>query len=123
MKKVLFIAAALVITFTAASQPQGQGPQGRPEGFPGGRPDFGGDRPPMGQGGPGGMGPGGPGGQGGRPPRGDGQFRGPRNEEMEKFMEKQNEKRDKEYSKILTPDQYQRWKSVETEREFRRMFE
>lgn len=190
MKKVLFIAAALVIAFTAAAQPQGQGPQGpdkgqfppkfeqrdpeqvakeqtdrldelvsltpkqykkifkfnkkmekqrqselenmmpqgRPEGFQGGRPDFGGERPPMGQGRPGGMGPGGPGGmgpggQGGRPPRGDGQFRGPRNEEMEEFMEKQNEKRDKEYSKILTPEQYQRWKSVETEREFRRMIE
>ena len=83
MKKVLFIAAALVIAFTAAAQPQGQGPQG---------PD-------------------------------NGQFRGPRNEEMEEFMEKQNEKRDKEYSKILTPEQYQRWKSVETEREFRRMIE
>ncbi len=182
MKKVLFFAAALVIAFTAAAQPNGQGPQrpgdrpfppqfeqrdpaqvaqeqtdqlnelvsltpkqykkifkfnkkmekqrqselenmmpqGRPEGFPGGRPDFGGERPPMGQGRPDGMGPGGP---GGMPPRGDGQFRGPRNQDMEKFMEEQQEKRDKEYSKILTPEQYQRWKSVETEKEFRRMIE
>lgn len=182
MKKVLFFAVALVIAFTAAAQPNGQGPQrpgdrpfppqfeqrdpaqvaqeqtdqlnelvlltpkqykkiykfnkkmeqqrqselenmmpqGRPEGFPGGRPDFGGERPPMGQGRPDGMGPGGP---GGMPPRGDGQFRGPRNQDMEKFMEEQQEKRDKEYSKILTPEQYQRWKSVETEKEFRRMIE
>lgn len=32
MKKVLFIAAALVIAFTAAAQPQGQGPQGPDKG-------------------------------------------------------------------------------------------
>ena len=187
MKKVLFLAAALLIAFTAAAQPEGWGtqgpgdkpfppkfeqrdpaqvaqeqtdqlnelvsltpkqykkiykfnkkmeqqrqdelesmmPQGRPEGFPGGRPDFGGERPPMGQGRPGGMGPGGmgPGGPGGMPPRGDGQFRGPRNQDMEKFLEQQQEKRDKEYGKILTPEQYERWKAFETEKEFRRMAE
>ena len=103
-------------------------PQGRPEGFPGGMgPGMGGgrpERPPMGQGRPDGMGPGGmgPGGQGG--PRGDGQFRrGPRNEEMQKLMEEQREKREKEYRKILTEEQYQKWAVAEAEREFRDAFE
>ena len=78
-------------------------PQGRPEGFPGGP----------------GMGPGGPGG-----PRGDGQFRrGPRSEEMQKLMEEQKEKRVKEYRKVLTEEQFQKWEAAETEREFRQAVE
>jgi hypothetical protein len=98
-------------------------PQGRPEGFPGGMgPGMGGgrpERPPMGQGRPDGMGPGGPGG-----PRGDGQFRpGPRNEEMQKLMENQREKRMKQYGKILTEEQYRKWEAAEAEREFRQAFE
>ena len=75
-------------------------PQGRPEGFPGVP----------------GMGPGGP--------RGDGQFRrGPRNEEMQKMMEEQKEKRVKQYRKILTEEQFQKWEAAETEREFRQAVE
>ena len=98
-------------------------PQGRPDGFPGGMgPGMGGgrpERPPMGQGRPDGMGPGGPGG-----PRGDGQFRrGPRNEEMQKLMEEQKEKRVKQYRKILTEEQFQKWEAAETEREFRQAVE
>jgi len=96
-------------------------PQGRPDGFPGG-PGMGGNRPqrpPMGQGRPDGMGPGGPGG-----PRGDGQFRrGPRSEEMQKLMEEQKEKRVKEYRKVLTEEQFQKWEAAETEREFRQEIE
>ena len=42
---------------------------------------------------------------------------------MEKFLEQQQEKSDKEYGKILTPEQYERWKAFETEKEFRRMAE
>lgn len=96
-------------------------PEGMPEGFPGGgRPDFGGGRPPMngaGGGFPGGGRPGAgfPGGgpqaggpqmNGGRPPMG-----GPgamvSDEEMEKFYAKQ----DKKLQKILTAEQYSRWRA------------
>lgn len=58
-------------------------PQGMPEGFPGGgRPDFGGGRPPMG-----GM--------------------AASDEEMEKYYEKQ----DKKLKKILTAEQYGKWRT------------
>ena len=107
-------------------------PQGRPEGFPGG---MGGNRPerPMGQGrpdgmGPGGMGPGGPGGMGpggpGGRPRGNGEFRpGPRGGAMQELMEEQQQKRIKKYYKILTEEQFQKWQSFETQREFRQIIE
>ena len=74
----------------------------------------------MGQGRPEGMGPGmGPGGPG---QRGDGEFRGrgPRSEQMQQIMERQKEKRAKKYRKVLTPEQYKLWESVEMEREMRR---
>ena len=89
---------------------------GRPEGFPGGMgPGMGGgrpERPPMGQR-PEGMGPGGP--------RGDGQFRrGPRSEEMQQLMEEQQAKREKQYRKILTEEQYRIWEADEANREIRK---
>ena len=80
----------------------------RPEGFPGGRPD--------------GMGPGMDPGM--RPPR-DGQFRpgdGPRGD-MKEMMEEQQAKREKKYRRILTPEQFQKWQTFETQREFRQMVE
>ena len=79
----------------------------RPEGFPGGRPD--------------GMGPGM---GGGRPPR-DGQFRPgslPQGD-LKDLMEEQQAKRVKKYRKILTPEQFQKWETFETQREFRQMIE
>lgn len=88
------------------------------EDFPGEKPDFGGGRPPMGgpgMGGPGmgggfrgpqgGFPGGGPGMGGGRPPMG-GPAMGMSDEEMEKYYEKQ----DKKLKKILTPEQYDRWR-------------
>lgn len=83
-------------------------PQGMPEGFPGGgRPDFGGGRPPMGGTGPQGGFPGsGPGMSGGRPPMG-GPGMASSDEEMEKYYEKQ----DKKLKKILTAEQYGKWRT------------
>ena len=98
-------------------------PQGRPEGFPGERPDFGGQRPPMGQGRPDGMGPGGPGpgGMGPGGPRGDGQFRrGPQFEEMQQLTDEIQAKREKKYRKVLTPEQFQKRESFEIDRDAHR---
>ena len=83
-------------------------PQGMPEGFPGGgRHDFGGGRPPMGGTGPQGGFPGsGPGMSGGRPPMG-GPGMAASDEEMEKYYEKQ----DKKLKKILTAEQYGKWRT------------
>lgn len=59
--------------------------QGMPEGFPGGeRPDFGGGRPPI-----------------------DGPGMAASDEEMEKYYEKQ----DKKLKKILTAEQYDKWRT------------
>lgn len=83
-------------------------PEGMPEGFPGGR------RPPMGGPGPQGGGFGGPQGGfsgggpemgGGRPPM-DSPGMGMSDEEMEKYYEKQ----DKKLKKILTVEQYDKWR-------------
>lgn len=59
-------------------------PEGMPEGFPGGKPDFGGGRPPMG----------GPG-------------MAMSDEDMEKYFEQQ----DKKLKKILTAEQYDKWRT------------
>lgn len=102
-------------------------PEGMPEGFPGGGPGMGGGRPPMGGQGPqgggfpgggpgmgggfpgGGPGVGGPG-MGGFPGGGPG-MGGPgmamSDEEIEKYYEKQ----DKKLKKILTAEQYEKWRS------------
>ena len=60
-------------------------PEGMPEGFPGGGPGMGGGRPPM----------------------GDPGMMPPSDEEMEKFYTKQ----DKNLQKILTAEQYGKWRS------------
>ena len=98
--------------------PSGQGMGGgRPEGMGPGGPGPGG----FGGGRPGGMGPGGPGGpRGGQRPE-MGQGRPPMGGGMQELMQEQQEKREKKYRKVLTPEQYQKWESFEAEREFRRM--
>ncbi|MDE7237636.1 MAG: hypothetical protein K2N66_07440 [Paramuribaculum sp.] len=88
----------------------------------GGHPGEGGGRPPRGNG----MAPGGPGGHGGpgggRPPRdfggnvgGPQHERGISREDMEKLKQKEakeREKTEKKIKKILTADQYERWRNA-----------
>lgn len=94
---------------------QANRPAGMPDGFSGGRPDFGGGMPPMGGSGFGGPGSGFPGGgfpgggpamDGGRAPVG-GPGMAVSEEEMDKFYARQ----DKKLKKILTEEQYSRWRS------------
>lgn len=86
-------------------------PDGMPDGFPGGRPSgggpgMGGGRPPMGGPGPQG-GFGGPGMAGERPPMGG---HGMRMDDEE--VEKMHEKYDKKLKKILSEEQYSKWRTT-----------
>lgn len=92
-------------------RPQGMGPGGggqRPQGMGGQRPQGMGGQRPQGMGGqrPDGMGP-----QGGQRPQG----MGPQSDQMKQIREKT----DKKLKKILTAEQYDRYESLQAEREMR----
>ena len=105
-------------------------------GFPGGRPGMGGPggRPDGGPGGPGMGGPGGPGGFSGGGPGGNGGPGGGRpqmsEERREMIREMKEERRaaeealqqkiEKKYRKILTPEQFEKWESYEAEQAIQR---
>lgn len=105
-------------------------------GFPGGRPGMGGPggRPDGGPGGPGMGGPGGPGSFSGGGPGGNGgpgggrpQMSEERREMIREMMEERRaaeearqQKIEKKYRKILTPEQFEKWETYEAERVIQR---